>query len=180
MDSWYVVLQNLMPSISEWSLLAQSLAVITLLLTGTALVLGVIALTLFVLYKLNRIPAFAAVAGSFGFIVVVTIGWGVCVLLPAMLDPNATNTLKWGAHVQSFGLFSAMFLLFALLGKDELDGLEHWAKGSQLSVASKLFDVSLLLLPAGIPLWLRIYKLRQVKRAKEDYAKMIKALSSDS
>jgi len=180
MDSWHVVLQNLMPSIAEWPVLAQSVAVILFLLFGTAALLSLILLTLFFLIRLNRIPVIASVAGSLGFLVVVAIGWAVCVLLPSLIEPNANDTIRWSGHVQSFGLFFAIFLLFALLGKDELDGLEQWPRDSSLPVISKLFDVSLLLLPVGIPLWLRIFRLRQIKKAKEEYAKILKSFSSDS
>jgi hypothetical protein len=57
--------------------------------------------------------------------------------------------------------------------------LEHWSE-EEGSTLGKLFEVSLLLLPAGVPLWLRIIRFRRIKKAKDHYKRMLEAIASDS
>ena len=179
MDGWFAIAQNLMPSIADWPIFAQALAAVLMLAVGTVGGLGSIALLLYALIHLSKMPGISYVVGAFGFLTVCIIGWSVWVFLPMLLAPVSSNLASSPHYVESFGVFFSVFLLFALLGKDELDALDYWDEGS-VSTLGKLFEVSLLLLPAGVPLWLRIIRFRRIKKAKDNYKRMLAAIASDS
>ena len=179
MDGWFSIAQNLMPSIADWPLIAQALAAVVMLIIGIVGGLGSIALLLYALIHLSKMPGISYVVGAFGFLTVCIIGWSVWVFLPMLLTPVDSELASSPHYVESFGIFFAVFLLFTLLGKDELDSLEHWSE-EEGSALGKLFEVSLLLLPAGVPLWLRIIRFRRIKKAKDHYKRMLAAIASDS
>ena len=179
MDGWFTIAQNLMPSIAEWPLFAQALAAIIMLILGVVGGLGSLALLLFALVHLSKMPGLSVLVGGFGFLTVSIIGWSTWIFLPLFLLPDNSIVSASPHYVESFGVFFAVFLLFSLLGKDELEAIDQWEKEGASSLG-KLFEVSLLLLPAGVPLWLRIIRLRRIKKAKDNYKRMLAAIASDS
>jgi len=178
MDAWFSIAQQLMPSIAGWPIMAQAVAAILMLLIGTLGGLGALGLLLYALLHLSRMPGLSNIVGALGFLTVSIIGWAVWIFLPMLLSPVNTEMASQPHYVESFGIFFAVFMLFALLGKDELELLDQWEKGSSTTMG-KLFEVSLFLLPAGVPLWLKIGRQRRIKKARIRYEKMLAAISSD-
>ena len=178
MDGWFEIAKAILPGVEAWPLFAQALVSVLFLFLGAISSVGIPGLVIYLLYRMIRFRGISEIAGVVGFMLLTVVGWSLWVLLPWLINPDGGALLQASKLVQSMGLFFAVFLLFSLLGKDELDELGQWPE-SGTSSAGKVFETALMLLPIGIPLWLQIMRLRRDRVRKALYQKMIRTLSSD-
>lgn len=178
MDSWYIALIDLAPDISAWPLFGQAAVTVAAML-GSVILIGLALWGITKLFEvLIKVKAVSPIIGLIGYLVISFFAWIVWVFLPWSVLGSLNLEADGTQIVQSIWLFFSLFLLVNLLAKDALDDLEHWA-GQKLGTAGRVYQVSLLVLPLGVPLAIQLMRLKAFKRRKARYLEALQAIRDE-
>ncbi|NRP14395.1 MULTISPECIES: hypothetical protein [unclassified Marinobacterium] len=178
MDSWYNLLTGSLPSISNWPLFAQALATVTLMFAALLFIAALFWLTGKLFAAMLNVKGLSLLVGGVGYMAVSFFAWSVWIFLPWSISGNLNIEQDGKTLTQSLWLFFATFLLINLLAKDLLEDLKHWPDEAIGSVG-RTYQTALLVLPFGVPLILQLMRLKALKRRKERYLEIIKALHAE-